>query len=139
MTDAPLRLPLPLPHIGSVNAWLLPGEPLTLIDTGPCNEEALGALEAGLAQAGVRVEDIEPVLLTHHHLDHSGLAATIAARSGARIAAYERAAAYGAQYDARGAADRRFSLSLMRHHGVPEPVIADTEGFWEMLRTQSDA
>jgi glyoxylase-like metal-dependent hydrolase (beta-lactamase superfamily II) len=139
MPDAPLRLPLPLPHIGSVNAWLLPGEPLTLIDAGPYHEEALGALEAGLAQAGTRVEDIELVLVTHHHLDHSGLASTIAARSGARIAAYERAAAYGAQYGARGEADRGFSLSLMRHHGVPEPVIADTEDFWEMLRTQSDA
>src|SRR4051794_6880812 len=120
MPDAPLRLPLPLPHIGSVNAWLLPGEPLTLIDTGPCDEEALSVLEAGLARAAVRVEDIELVLVTHHHLDHSGLAATIAARSGARVAAYERAAAYGAQYEARGEADRRFSLALMRHHGVPD-------------------
>src|SRR3954471_7078519 len=96
---APVRLPLPLPHVGSVNAWLLPGEPLTLIDTGPCNEEALTALETGLARGGVRIEDIELILVTHHHLDHSGLAATIAARSGARIAAYERAAAYGVQYE----------------------------------------
>src|SRR3954469_20322937 len=136
---APIRIPLPLPHIGSVNAWLLPGDPLTLIDTGACDDEALTALEAGLRRAGVRIEDIELILVTHHHLDHSGLAATIAARSGARIAAYERAAAYGVQYEARGEADRRFSLSLMRHHGVPAPVIADTEDFWEMLRTQSDA
>src|SRR5262245_2100752 len=136
---APVRIPLPLPHIGSVNAWLLPGEPLTLIDTGPCEDEALAALEAGLRRAGVRLEDLELVLVTHHHLDHSGLAATIAARSGARIAAYERAAAYGARYDERGEADRRFSLALMRHHGVPEPVIADTEEFWAMLRRESAA
>ena len=87
----------------------------------------------------MRLEDLELVLVTHHHLDHSGLAATIAARSGARIAAYERAAAYGAHYEERGEADRRFSLALMRHHGVPEAVIADTEEFWEFLRRQSDA
>ena len=135
---APVRIPLPLPHIGSVNAWLLRGDPLTLIDTGPCDDEALAALEAGLRRAGVRLEDLELVLVTHHHLDHSGLAATIAARSGARIAAYERAAAYGAHYEERGEADRRFSLALMRHHGVPETVIADTEAFWEFLRRQSD-
>ena len=138
MTHPPLRIPLPLPHIGSVNAWLLPGEPLTLIDTGPCDDAALSALEAGLRRAGVRLEDLELVLVTHHHLDHSGLAATIAARSGARIAAYERAAAYGAHSEERGEADRRFSLALMRHHGVPETVIADTEAFWEFLRRQSD-
>src|SRR4051794_6803719 len=136
---APVRIPLPLPHIGSVNAWLLRGDPLTLIDTGPCDDEALDALEAGLEHAGVRLTDLELVLVTHHHLDHSGLAGTIAARSGARIAAYERAAAYGAGYDERGEADRRFSLALMRHHGVPEAVIADTEAFWEFLRRQSDA
>jgi glyoxylase-like metal-dependent hydrolase (beta-lactamase superfamily II) len=136
---APVRIQLPLSHIGHVNAWLLKGDPLTLIDTGPHNDAALRALEAGLAREGVRVEDIELVLVTHHHLDHSGLAATIAARSGARVGAYERAAAYGAHSEERGAADRRFSLALMRHHGVPEPVIAATEEFWEMLRTQSDA
>ena len=113
--------------------------PLTLIDTGPCDDAALDALEAGLRRAGVRLEDLELVLVTHHHLDHSGLAATIAARSGARIAAYERAAAYGAHYEERGEADRRFSLALMRHHGVPEPCIADTEAFWEFLRRESDA
>ena len=135
----PIRIPLPLPHIGSVNTWLLRGDPLTLIDTGPREDRALTTLEAGLRGAGVRLEDLELVLVTHHHLDHSGLAATIAARSGARIAAYERAAAYGAHYEERGEADRRFSLSLMRHHGVSEAAIADTEAFWEMLRRQSDA
>src|SRR3954452_24487919 len=136
---APIPIPLQLPHIGSINAWLLPGEPLALIDTGPCDDAALAELEAGLQRAGVRLEDLELVLVTHHHLDHSGLASTIAARSGARIAAYERAAAYGAHYEERGEADRRFSLALMRHHGVPAPVIADTEAFWDFLRRKSDA
>ena len=70
--DTPIRIPVPLPHIGSVNTWLLRGDPLTLVDTGPREDEALAALEAGLARAGVRVEDIELVLVTHHHLDHIG-------------------------------------------------------------------
>jgi glyoxylase-like metal-dependent hydrolase (beta-lactamase superfamily II) len=135
----PVRIPLPLPHIGSVNTWLLRGDPLTLIDTGQYEDEALDALETGLKRAGVRLEDLELVLVTHHHLDHSGLARTIAQRSGARIAAYERAAVYGAEYEERGEADRRFSLALMRHHGVPAHAIAETEDFWEMLRTKSDA
>lgn len=134
-----IRIPVPLRHIGSVNAWLLRGDPVTLIDTGPREDEALGALEAGLAREGLRVEDIELVLVTHHHLDHSGLATTIARRSGARIGAYERAAAYGRDYDERTAADRRFSLALMRHHGVPDQVIADNEDFWDFIRRTSEA
>ncbi len=134
-----IRIPIPLRHIGSVNAWLLRGDPVTLIDTGPREDEALGALEAGLAREGLRVEDIELVLVTHHHLDHSGLAATVARRSGARIGAYERAAAYGRDYDERTDADRRFSLALMRHHGVPDQVIADNEDFWDFIRRTSEA
>ena len=135
--DEVTRIPVPLPHIGSVNTWLLSGKPLTLLDTGPHDDAAMTALEAGLAERGVRVEDIELVLATHHHLDHTGLAAAIADRSGATVAVLDRAADYGARYEERMAADRRFSLALMRHHGVPEQALADTEHFWDYIRRAS--
>src|SRR4051794_20506767 len=127
--DDIVQIPVPLPHIGSVNAWLLRGDPLTLVDTGPYGDESFAALEAGLADAGVRVEDLELVLVTHHHLDHSGLASSIADRSGATVAALDRAAEYGERYAERSEADRRFSRALMRHHGVPDAVIDGNEGF----------
>jgi glyoxylase-like metal-dependent hydrolase (beta-lactamase superfamily II) len=131
------RIPVPLPHIKSVNTWLLRGDPLTLVDTGPYADDALSALEDGLAAHGLRIEDLELVLLTHHHLDHSGLAATIASRSGARVAALDRAADYGARYEERAEADRRFSQALMLHHGVPDAVIEDNETFFEFIRSAS--
>jgi glyoxylase-like metal-dependent hydrolase (beta-lactamase superfamily II) len=133
-----VQIQAPLPHIKTVNVWLLRGEPLTLIDTGPRSDEALSALEAGLARERLRIEDIELVIPTHHHLDHSGLVATIVGRSGARVAALDRAADYGAHYFERSASDRTFSIELMRHHGVPESVIADNEGFWEFIRETSE-
>ena len=83
--DAVVAIPLPLAHVGSVNAWLLLGDPITLIDTGPRDDGALAALEAGLRGQRLRVEDIELLLATHHHLDHVGLAATIQRRSGAAV------------------------------------------------------
>jgi glyoxylase-like metal-dependent hydrolase (beta-lactamase superfamily II) len=134
-----VRIQAPLPHIKSVNIWLLRGNPLTLIDTGPRTDEALIALEAGLRQEGLHLEDIELVIPTHHHLDHSGLIATIVARSGARVAALDRIADYGASYVERSAADRSFSVELMRHHGVPESVIEANEGFWDFIRDTSEA
>ncbi len=134
-----VQIQAPLPHIKSVNIWLLRGDPLTLVDTGPRTDEALIALEAGLRDAGVRLEDIELVIPTHHHLDHSGLIATIVARSGAQVAALDRTAEYGASYVERSAADRAFSVELMRHHGVPDTVIEDNEGFWDFIRDTSDA
>src|SRR3954471_6679541 len=129
---------LPLAHIGSVNAWLLRGDPLTLVDAGPRDDAALWALEQGLRREGVRVEDIELVLATHHHIDHVGLAATIRRRSGAVVAALDRVADYVERYAVEVEQDRRFSRALMAHHGVPDQVVADNEGFWAYLRSRSE-
>src|SRR4051812_37007147 len=129
---------LPLAHVGSVNAWLLRGDPLTLIDTGPRDDAALCALERGLRREGLRIEDIELVLVTHHHIDHVGLAATIQRRSGAVLAALDRVADYVERYPLELEQDRRFSRALMTHHGVPDGVVADNEAFWAYLRSRSE-
>jgi glyoxylase-like metal-dependent hydrolase (beta-lactamase superfamily II) len=134
----PVAIPLPLPHVGSVNAWLLPGDPITLIDTGPRADEALAALEAGLRREGLRVEDVELVLATHHHLDHVGLAATIQRRSGATVAVLDRMADYASRYSAEVEDDRRFSRALMTHHGVPEQVAAGGEELWDYIRSSTE-
>jgi glyoxylase-like metal-dependent hydrolase (beta-lactamase superfamily II) len=132
MTDI-LNIAIPVPYLGSVNVWLLEGKPLTLVDTGPANDEALAALESGLAGLGRAVEEIELVLVTHHHLDHSGLAATIKARAGAEIAAHRSTARWGAAYHERVADEHRFTKALMAAHGVPRDVIAGSEPFFEHI------
>jgi len=134
----PVAIPLPLAHVGSVNAWLLPGDPVALIDTGPREERVLAALEAGLRREGLRVEDIELLLATHHHLDHVGLAATIQRRSGARVAVIGRMADYAARYSAEVEQDRRFARALMAHHGVPDQLVDDTEDFWDYVRATTE-
>ena len=93
-----VQIPVPVPYLGAVNLWLLKGEPLTLVDAGPANDGALQALEDGLAANGCGVSDIELLLLTHHHLDHAGLAGAVAERSGATIAAHRGVADWGAAY-----------------------------------------
>jgi glyoxylase-like metal-dependent hydrolase (beta-lactamase superfamily II) len=133
-----VAIPLPLAHVGSVNAWLLPGDPVTLVDTGPREERALAALEAGLRREGLRLEDIELLLATHHHLDHVGLAATIQRRSGARVAVLDRTADYAGRYSAEVEEDRRFARALMAHHGVPDQVVDDIEDFWDYIRATTE-
>ena len=122
-----------------MNAWLLPGDPVTLIDTGARDESSLSALEQGLQREGLRVEDIELLLATHHHLDHVGLVATIQRRSGASVAVLDRVADYGARYPAEIEEDRRFARALMTHHGVPDHVIAETEEFWSYIRATTES
>ena len=82
-------LPTPFP-VGPVNVWVLQGEPLTLVDAGPRTPEALAALEAGFAGLGLRLEDVELLVLTHQHSDHVGQAALVRSRSGCVVAAHEQ-------------------------------------------------
>ncbi|MHA2210614.1 MAG: MBL fold metallo-hydrolase, partial [Candidatus Thorarchaeota archaeon] len=56
---------------------LIEGDPVVLIDTGPRTDEALSALRKGLLRVGYTTEDIDRILLTHGHVDHTGLAGTI--------------------------------------------------------------
>ena len=54
------------------------------MDCGPSS--CLGALESGLADHGVALEDVRHLVLTHIHLDHAGAAGILARRNpGLRI------------------------------------------------------
>src|SRR4051794_10462225 len=133
----PVQLQLPVPYLGSVNVWLLQGEVLALVDTGLSSPQEAEALDAELARHGHAVEDIELVLITHHHLDHSGLATAIKERSGARIAAHRETARWGRRYHERVNAERRFTLALMASHGVPQDAIIASEKFFARIVEES--
>jgi len=81
-----IELPTPFP-VGPVTVYAAdaPGEPLTLIDTGPSFPPARAALEAGLAALGYTVGDLARIVVTHAHADHFGLAAELVAESSAEV------------------------------------------------------
>ena len=129
------RIPLSTPfQIGDVNAWLLRGEPLTLVDAGPLMDENEARMEAGLAAAGVRVEDLELIVLTHQHDDHAGAAAELRRRSGAAVAGTAALASYLADTEASMDADDGYSVALMRRHGVTERTVATLAGISRAYR-----
>jgi glyoxylase-like metal-dependent hydrolase (beta-lactamase superfamily II) len=68
------RIVMPTPYgVGPVNAYLIDGEPLTLIDAGFQTQEAQDILTAEVRDVGHEVTDIQRVLITHGHPDHYGL------------------------------------------------------------------
>ncbi|KXG43971.1 MBL fold metallo-hydrolase [Tepidibacillus decaturensis] len=67
-----LNLPTPFP-VGDVHAYLLLGDKITLIDAGIKTEQAWKSLIYQINENGIRLKDIDQVLLTHHHVDHIGL------------------------------------------------------------------
>jgi glyoxylase-like metal-dependent hydrolase (beta-lactamase superfamily II) len=116
-------LPVPYP-VGGVNAWLLAGDPLTLVDAGARWPEGMRGLEQGLAAHALRVEDVELLVLTHHHDDHAGLAADVQARSGCRVAAHAATAARLGNVPARRVFEDAFHEDILRRNGAPPEIVA---------------
>jgi glyoxylase-like metal-dependent hydrolase (beta-lactamase superfamily II) len=118
------RLAIPTPfQVGRVNAYLIEDDPLTLIDSGPNSGKALDELEQALHAHGHAIEEIELLVITHQHIDHFGLAAILARRSGAQVAALEGLAPYLRDYRASAERDDRFAEQIMLRHGIPADVV----------------
>jgi glyoxylase-like metal-dependent hydrolase (beta-lactamase superfamily II) len=100
-----------------------PGEPLTLVDTGPRTEQALAALEEGLLQFGYSKDKVDRIVITHAHVDHFGLAGHLADASGAQILTHPWSVAALSDYDADR--DRRavFFGALLRESAMPPETV----------------
>ncbi|HEY3829212.1 MAG TPA: MBL fold metallo-hydrolase [Solirubrobacteraceae bacterium] len=117
-----LAIPTPF-AVGRVNAYLIEDEPLTLIDSGPNSAKALDELEQALAARGHAIEDLELLVVTHQHIDHFGLAAILARRSGAPVAALAGLDRRLANFREDAELDDRFAGRIMLRHGVPSDVV----------------
>lgn len=117
------RIAVPTPFaVGRINCYLLFGEPLTLVDTGPNSGTSLDHLERALSELRIRIEDLELIVLTHQHMDHEGLLEVIARRSGAPVAAFAPLVPWIANYRASARGDDAFAQDTMRRHGIPEDI-----------------
>jgi glyoxylase-like metal-dependent hydrolase (beta-lactamase superfamily II) len=124
-SDEIVRIPIEMPSASSpVNLYLLRGERLTLVDTGPNLPDALAQLEQQLAALGVAVGDLQQIVVTHPHIDHMGLASRLRERGAGELLAPRGSAWWLAAYGATDARHKRWGDRLMRRHGVPEQAIA---------------
>jgi glyoxylase-like metal-dependent hydrolase (beta-lactamase superfamily II) len=117
-----LRIPTPF-QVGRVNCYLLEDDPLTLVDAGPKSDKALRELERQMEALGHRIEDVELVLITHQHIDHMGLADTVAQRSGAAVSAIDILAPVLENFGDDAERDDEEAAELMLRHGISEEVV----------------
>ncbi len=123
LPEGVVRIGLPTPFgVGDVNLWLVEAAPLTLVDAGPATALALETLERGLAERGHRVEDVERLVVTHHHVDHFGLAAQLVRRSGAEVHAFAGIADWLGDYRRRSVQEMRFVERRLIRHGLPQEI-----------------
>jgi glyoxylase-like metal-dependent hydrolase (beta-lactamase superfamily II) len=77
---------MPTPYaVGPVNAYLIDGPPVTLIDCGINTPEATDALTGAFDGFDLGIEDVERILVTHAHPDHYRLVGLVQGQSGATI------------------------------------------------------
>ncbi|WP_246942457.1 MBL fold metallo-hydrolase [Bacillus pinisoli] len=67
-----ISLPTPFP-VGNVNVHIVKSEKLTLVDAGVKTPEAWEHFTIELSKLGFTTDDIEQVVITHHHPDHVGM------------------------------------------------------------------
>ncbi|MGD8794607.1 MAG: MBL fold metallo-hydrolase [Anaerolineae bacterium] len=92
-----ITLAMPL-KLGTVNCYLVEtGGGFVLIDTGGANRRA--ELDSALTRAGCRPGDLKLVVLTHGDFDHTGNAAYLRDKFGARIAMHRDDAGMAEQGD----------------------------------------
>ncbi|MGD2124806.1 MAG: MBL fold metallo-hydrolase [Desulfobacteraceae bacterium] len=76
---------IPLPDVSDLitaNVYAVGNGPITLIDTGLKSPGTLEYIQNGLARADLSIEHIERIIITHGHMDHFGLAASIRETAG---------------------------------------------------------
>jgi glyoxylase-like metal-dependent hydrolase (beta-lactamase superfamily II) len=81
-------IPVPIPHnpLRYVSVYAIELESgVALVDAGWPTDESWEALNAGLAEAGGSMGDVQAVVVTHLHPDHYGLAGRVREASGAWV------------------------------------------------------
>ena len=74
----PIAVPVPgLSNLITVNLYALGKGPITLIDTCLKSPATLDYVKGELRKRGLDLEDVERIIITHGHMDHFGLAASI--------------------------------------------------------------
>lgn len=128
-----LVIPTPFP-VGPINIYLIPEDPLTLIDTGPKTAEAISALREQLRALGVIFRDIRRIILTHTHEDHCGLAGILQSESGARVHVHEwEVQNISAQ---RGT---RVNAEMLRRIGAPHEAVELLVEHYRKIKNYADA
>lgn len=122
------QISIPTPFaVGPVNVYLIEGDNLTLVDAGPKSPEAWEALQAGIQNCGYDISDIKQVVLTHHHIDHSGLLEQVRQNSNAEIMAHPLSVPYVELEKNFLDFHNHFFYELYRESGVPKEALRIVE------------
>lgn len=128
-----LVLPLDLPGLRAVNAYLLDdngGRALVdcgIYDPAPTQEHGWTDLRNALEASGARPEEVGRLVVTHHHVDHYGMAARVLEVAGCELAMYAEVSEDLQVYRSPETRARRLR-ALLESHGVAPDQAAGLVG-----------
>jgi glyoxylase-like metal-dependent hydrolase (beta-lactamase superfamily II) len=114
---------------GANNVYVLDGATTTLVDAGVATDDTRTALREGLADYGLTFGDVDRILLTHWHYDHTGLAGEIQAESGATVLIHAADAGLVAGDPAALREERERREARFAEWGIPEGPRAELTDF----------
>lgn len=114
-----LKVPGP-DQVGEANIYILRGEETILVDTGPCKKETFLTLKSELRSIGLKVEDIDRILITHEHSDHFGNASRIKEVSDATVTMHKKGAPIVEDYSHHIETQSQRAEKYFTKNGVPE-------------------
>ncbi|MEN2766058.1 MBL fold metallo-hydrolase [Ornithinibacillus xuwenensis] len=124
------QITVPTPFaVGDVHVYVVKGDTLSLIDAGVKTDEAWQALVLQLKNIGYSPQDIEQIILTHHHPDHTGLVDRFDRAE--RVIAHENVNRWLTRDNEYFTYYEQYFHDFFNLHGVPERFRA----FLEKIRT----
>jgi len=119
-----LAMPIPVP-LKVVNLYLLPGRTgWTVVDTGFHTPETEARWRLALARLGIGFEDLEAIVVTHHHPDHMGAAGWLQAQSGAPVLMLRQEIPQAERFWRPGTQAGEAISAFFQDHGMPKEVAA---------------
>lgn len=109
--------------VGPVNVYLIYGEKVTLVDTGLKSEKTWRELNGSLNKLGLTIQDIEQIVITHHHSDHAGMLEWILKENPMPVYAHQYAKPYLERERHYLKWSDTFFKQLFYEFGVPSELI----------------
>ncbi len=131
------KLHFEIPYtVQPVNLYLIEGEPVTLIDTGPIMEEVTETIPRTLSELGHPPASIQRIIVTHHHPDHMGLAARFKAEGGAEVVCHRLGLGPVGSYREEAVRLREYLIGMSPLMGLDRELVkttALTSSQWDVV------
>jgi glyoxylase-like metal-dependent hydrolase (beta-lactamase superfamily II) len=121
-----LSCPVPF-DVGSVNVYLLLGDPVTLLDTGTRLNFSVEDLFALVRRTGTDPASIQQLILSHRHIDHFGLGAAVKEQTGCQVVSSYIDGPFMADWQGMAVGSRDLFRRSGRAFGIPDDLFQVNE------------